>query len=79
MNIEKPTVIVRRTKDGEILVESSHAVRVVYLEDDYSGDWDIESDSAVLVDGKEMWVQRFDVQPTDVARVLSDMESHHEI
>lgn len=79
MKIEMPTVILRRTKDGEILVESSHAARVVYLEDNNSGDWDPENDECVLVGGTEMWVQRFDVKPTDLAQVLSEMETRHEI
>lgn len=69
-----PTVVVRRTTNDEVLVESNLAVRVLYLEDDKSGDWDPDESSCVTLENTEMWLTRFDVSPTDLGPVLADLE-----
>lgn len=69
-----PTVVVRRTTNDEVIVESNQAVRVLYLEDDKSGDWDPDESNCVTVGDTEMWLSRFDVSPTDLGTVLADLE-----
>lgn len=69
-----PTVVVRRTTNDEVLVESNQAVRVLYLEDDKSGDWDPDESNCVTLANTEMWLTRFDVSPTDLGPVLADLE-----
>lgn len=69
-----PTVVVRRTTSDEILVESDRAVRVLYLEDDKSGDWDPDESNCVTLGDTEMWLTRFDVAPTDLGPVLAELE-----
>lgn len=69
-----PTVVVRRTTNDETLVESNHAVRLLYLEDDKSGDWDPDDSNCVTLANKELWLTRFDVSPTDLGPVLADLE-----
>lgn len=69
-----PTVVVRRTTNDEVLVESNLAVRVLYLEDDKSGDWDPDNSNCVTLANTEMWLTRFDVSPSDLGPVLADLE-----
>lgn len=69
-----PTVVVRRTTNDEVLVESNQAVRVLYLEDDKSGDWDPDESNCVTLANTEVWITRFDVSPTDLGPVLADLE-----
>lgn len=70
-----PTVVVRRTTNDQVLVESNRAIRVLYLEDDKSGDWDPDESNCVTLGNTEMWLTRFDVSPTDLGPVLADLES----
>ncbi|MBV7547538.1 hypothetical protein KW849_14695 [Pseudomonas sp. PDM26] len=69
-----PTVVVRRTTNDEVLVESNQVVRVLYLEDDKSGDWDPDESNCVTLANTEMWLTRFDVSPTDLGPVLADLK-----
>lgn len=68
------TVVVRRTTNDEILVESNQAVRLLYLEDDKSGDWDPDDSNCVTLSDTEVWLTRFDVSPSDLGPVLADLE-----
>lgn len=66
-----PLVIVRSTKDDEILVEASHDVRVVYLEDNETGDL---SDELVELDGIDMWKQVFDASASDLSSLIPQLK-----
>ncbi|WP_165678529.1 hypothetical protein [Metapseudomonas otitidis] len=68
---EKPIVIVRNTSDDEILVQASHAVKVLYLEDNETGD---DSDDLVVIGDVEMWKQEFDVVPSDLCDLIPHLK-----
>ncbi|HCE7247036.1 TPA: hypothetical protein NHR53_005584 [Pseudomonas aeruginosa] len=67
----KPLVIVRSTSNDEILVQASHAVKVLYLEDNETGD---DSDDLVVLDDIEMWKQEFDVVPSDLGDLIPQLK-----
>jgi hypothetical protein len=63
-----PVVIIRNTDGGEILVQANHAVKVIYLEDDKTGE---DGPGLVVLNDIEMWQQQFDVLPSDLRDIIS--------